>query len=582
MTSMMETLEARRMLSDAGQLDTTFDGDGRSPQSFSTGQLIGIQPGGKIVLQRTDVGGFRLARVNSNGSIDNTFLGGQTLTEIPGTAYFDVSPTDGRIAYVAATSKNTETQIGVFKADGSPDNSFDTDGKEVLTLGYAASQVAWQGGKLVVFGGPIDNNTGQYNKATLIRLNSDGTQDSTFGTGGKATLSSTPNTLNGIKILSDNSILTSVDYYTYTNDYYRDLRVNKFTANGKPDTTFGQGAGYIDATSGNDYNLRTLAFQATSDGTSYVLHAESDGFRLRRFAPDGTISLTGPLLHMPGYPTSYFPEFPRQIGIQPDGKPLLIGTGQYSGSDLGWMSARLNVDFTYDATYGIEGASYPRVQNNGRALVQSDGKVLVSGKRFGTDGGNFEVLRLDTGTLGGGTITLNKKGTLIITGTAFAEDLGVRFRAKDGRFVAWVGTNSRAMAPSAVKRIAIFAGDGADTITVGAGVRGSYLGGEGGADTLNGGDADDVLVGGLAGDQMFGNNGNDSMVGEGGNDYILGGAGNDVIYGNGGSDTLSGAGGNDRLFGGPDAGDTVNGGAGNDSAANDTKDKYDSIETLLA
>src|SRR5262245_49152557 len=128
--SVMESLEARRMLSDAGQLDTTFDGDGRSPQSFSTGQLIGIQPGGKIVLQRTDVGGFRLARVNSNGSIDNTFLGGQTLTEIPGNAYFDVSSVDGRIAYVTNTNKTTETQIGVFKADGSPDNSFDTDGKE--------------------------------------------------------------------------------------------------------------------------------------------------------------------------------------------------------------------------------------------------------------------------------------------------------------------------------------------------------------------------------------------------------------------------------------------------------------------
>lgn len=59
-------------------------------------------------------------------------------------------------------------------------------------------------------------------------------------------------------------------------------------------------------------------------------------------------------------------------------------------------------------------------------------------------------------------------------------------------------------------------------------------------------------------------------------------AGNDVLYGNGGSDTLSGAGGNDRLFGGPDSGDTINGGAGNDSAADDNKDHYDSVETLLA
>src|SRR5580765_4756860 len=130
MTRIMETLESRRMLSAAGQLDTTFDGDGRSPMSFGAGQLIGIQPGGKIVLERTDVGGFRLARVNTNGSVDGTFVGGSTLTEISGNVTFDVSPVDGRIAYVANTSKTTETQIGVFKADGSPDTSFDTDGKK--------------------------------------------------------------------------------------------------------------------------------------------------------------------------------------------------------------------------------------------------------------------------------------------------------------------------------------------------------------------------------------------------------------------------------------------------------------------
>ena len=63
---MVEQLESRRML-DAGQLDPTFDTDGRSAMPFGAGQLIGLQPDGKIVLQRTDVGGFRLARVNPNG-----------------------------------------------------------------------------------------------------------------------------------------------------------------------------------------------------------------------------------------------------------------------------------------------------------------------------------------------------------------------------------------------------------------------------------------------------------------------------------------------------------------------------------
>src|SRR5690349_19242341 len=95
--SMIEALESRRMLAAAGQLDTTFDGDGRAPMPFGAGQLIGIQPGGKIILERTDVGGFRLARVTTTGGVDNTFLGGSTLTEIPSNVSFSVSPTDGRI-----------------------------------------------------------------------------------------------------------------------------------------------------------------------------------------------------------------------------------------------------------------------------------------------------------------------------------------------------------------------------------------------------------------------------------------------------------------------------------------------------
>src|SRR5437870_4692129 len=96
--SMIEPLEQRRLLA-AGQFDTTFDTDGRAQMPFGAGQLIGAQPDGRIVLQRTDVGGFRLARINANGSVDSTFLGGATLTDTTNAAYFDLNPTNGKIAY---------------------------------------------------------------------------------------------------------------------------------------------------------------------------------------------------------------------------------------------------------------------------------------------------------------------------------------------------------------------------------------------------------------------------------------------------------------------------------------------------
>ena len=54
------------------------------------------------------------------------------------------------------------------------------------------------------------------------------------------------------------------------------------------------------------------------------------------------------------------------------------------------------------------------------------------------------------------------------------------------------------------------------------------------------------------------------------------------LFGLAGADTLIGGGGNDRMFGGPDDADKILGGSGTDSAAQDDKDTYESIEVLLS
>jgi Ca2+-binding RTX toxin-like protein len=156
-------------------------------------------------------------------------------------------------------------------------------------------------------------------------------------------------------------------------------------------------------------------------------------------------------------------------------------------------------------------------------------------------------------------------------------------RTRDGRLIARVGDFAASFSPSKIKRIAFFLGEGDDILTVGAGAtRTVHAEGGDGNDTLNGGIGNDVFLGDLGKDQLFGNDGNDTLLGGGGNDYLLGGAGKDDLFGNGGTDTLSGAGGNDRLFGGPDAADRILGGIGTDSAADDDKDQFEAVETMLA
>ena len=582
----LEQLETRRLMA-AGQLDTTFSGDGRAPFPFGIGILVGVQPDGKIVHTRQDDTGIRLARLNADGTNDSSFLGGQTLTEFSGESDFDLHPTNGRIAMVAGdTSPTNDTRVAVFDADGTPRNEFDDDGLVDLDINFVAHRIAWQGDKLIILGGPLVNASNPdlgHASLELRRLNADGSLDSTFGTSGKVTLPGTNLVGSDLKVGPNGQINVALDRRTTANFQTNvALTVYRYTQNGGPDSTFGGGAGFITAASDtDDPNMQLLAFQVGGDGTVYHLSRSETGVQFRRFGPDGAIGSTSGNLE-PAVPSWAGGYYPTQIGLQPDGKVLLIGPAAVtseSGGEPGWTIVRVFADGQLDTTYGANGVALPRFNFNDTAIVQPDGKVLVSGDRFGPDGA--EIARIDTGELGIGEIRLNKRGTLLVYGTNAGELISIGVR-KDGKFVARVGTLAIGYAPSKIKRIAMFAGAGNDTININRAVKGTYAQGDDGFDTLNGGTGDDTLLGGLNADQLFGNDGNDILVGEGGADYLLGGAGKDDLFGNGGVDTLSGAGGNDRLFGGPNDADRILGGAGTDAAANDTKDQFESVEQLLA
>ncbi len=123
---------------------------------------------------------------------------------------------------------------------------------------------------------------------------------------------------------------------------------------------------------------------------------------------------------------------------------------------------------------------------------------------------------------------------------------------------------------------------GADTLLGGAG--GDLLHGEEDDDSLHGDTGDDTLFGHAGHDHLRGGAGADSLAGGEDNDSLQGGTGADALHGGLGDDTLLGGAGADTLFGGPgndvltglvdnpetaatgdaDAGDYLNGGAGDD------------------
>jgi uncharacterized delta-60 repeat protein len=178
-----------------GSLDRTFGGgDGRVRTAFAEGSAgalnLAVQADGKIVA----VGGISgaalaVARYNSDGSLDETFDDdGRVTTNVPGR-----SPTngaavavqdDGKIV-VAGTSED-DFLVVRYESDGSPDETFGTDGVALVDLGGSehSEAIALQpDGSIVVAGRTVQPPEGDFVWA-LIRLTSAGLPDPTFGTAG--------------------------------------------------------------------------------------------------------------------------------------------------------------------------------------------------------------------------------------------------------------------------------------------------------------------------------------------------------------------------------------------------------------
>ena len=167
-------------LNSDGSRDTGFDPGSGFP---NIARDVAIQSDGKIIV----TGAFNtyngtpqnfITRLNSDGSIDNTFSIGSGLN---GLAFTIAVQSDGKILVGGSfTSYNGTTQncITRLNSDGSLDNSFNVG---TGFSNYITKIVVQPDGKILVVGGftTYDGNT----QNRIARLNSDGSLDNTFAIG---------------------------------------------------------------------------------------------------------------------------------------------------------------------------------------------------------------------------------------------------------------------------------------------------------------------------------------------------------------------------------------------------------------
>ncbi len=217
-----------------GSLDRDFGTDGLVVPSLTLGFVnsLALQSGGQIIAcgSPPDRRSSIIVRFNSNGSQDTGFGGGsgQVAASCPYLSDFAIQ-SDGKILARSNDASDRLILIRLFP-DGTPDTSFHTD-TSVISLGSNAARgiVPQADGKIIV---------GDYR--AISRLNSDGSLDTSFGSGGSLSSRDRTAALTYIAVTKRDKVLATfinaVDPGRFT--------MARFTPNGSPDTTF-NGTGYV-------------------------------------------------------------------------------------------------------------------------------------------------------------------------------------------------------------------------------------------------------------------------------------------------------------------------------------------------
>ncbi len=192
----------------AGELDPSFDGDGKVTTDFGGfefGRDVAIQPDGKLVVVGNAGGNFGVARYNHDGSLDATFgASGKVTTDFGGTNDLALAvrlQADGRIVAAGHTPSggNGDFALARYAPDGTLDPTFDGDGRVVVDFsggGEGALDLVILSDGTMVVAGTSDPPGATPSDFALVRLKGDGSLytlgldrflDPPFGTGGKVT-----------------------------------------------------------------------------------------------------------------------------------------------------------------------------------------------------------------------------------------------------------------------------------------------------------------------------------------------------------------------------------------------------------
>jgi uncharacterized delta-60 repeat protein len=399
----------------AGQLDSSFNGNGKAMTHFRGGDNyardVALQPDGRIVVvgQVLQPSGLQpskiaLVRFNTNGTLDISFGGdGKVRTVI--THYDDgeavVIQPNGKIVVVGRGAGNGGRFLLVrYRPSGRLDKTFSGDGVKLTNFTNGddiAFAVALQGdGKIIVAGAARGFNAGA--SFAIARYKRHGRLDRSFGSDGRVQTNFTILTdqARDVAIQPDGKIVAAGAAAMFANNAESGFALARYNTDGTLDSSFdadGKVTVGFDGGSGGAGGSGWAAGVAIQDDGKIVAAGPDDGdFALARLEIDGTpdagFGSAGKVLTgFSGFAGAY-----GGLALQPDGKIVAAGTGR---DFLRFALARYETDGSLDSTFSGDGkvvTHFVCCDTGAQGVaIQANGKIVAAGDQG--ESASFAVAR---------------------------------------------------------------------------------------------------------------------------------------------------------------------------------------------
>jgi uncharacterized delta-60 repeat protein len=344
----------------------------------SNGKII---IGGQVQLIPNTADKAAMLRYNNDGSLDTTFgSNGVVITTIPNNGGSSslfahlktLSDNKILVAYISAVD---DVIVLRYDNNGTIDMTFGLNGIFQLNLGNNTSTQSNENvssielqsdGKIILGGGTDVNNVPENWDSFLVRVNSDGNIDSSFGTNGVViTDFNGRDGFSNINIINDSIIATG---YSFGANNTSKIILAKYTNNGTLDSNFGINGKVITQTTSS--NMHDIVLDAILQTDGKIICAGQNG---RGFNFDG-------------------------------------GTSQSSDMLLLRYNTNGSLDTTFSPTGYVTTSFDSNIFNAGTALsIQNDGNIVVGGSTINlTTGQSFALARYTFDNLGTNSFTNNE------------------------------------------------------------------------------------------------------------------------------------------------------------------------------